>query len=311
MRSHRVSREQGITRLLKKYKLERHRAEIESGLLPAVHIWCSYRPSPPVVPGGSKLGGEPDLHWSETWPSQEGRPLHFLGQLRLSEIARHLPRGSLPRKGRLTLWYNSIAEQERGERTRIRGEFEPSLLHLGFDPDEARPVQRRPWPIHREEFRRGPLEHWSPYPETPVRFERIRTLRRSAMASIVRAEEGANEGDGWNRCYEFSREVERAGNRYDGRHQILGDVHEIQGDARYSAACCAAGVSEYGRPSVRLARRLRAEAARYQLLVKLDTDPRGPGFQWGDDGSLQWWIRRDHLAAGRLDLAVGVYDQGS
>lgn len=305
-----MTRKTGITRLLRKYKLEHHRKAIESGLLPAVRIWCWYRPRAAVPPGGSKLGGEPDLHWSEPWPSQDGRPLHFLGQLRLSEVARHLPKGSLPAKGRISLWYNSLGELEREARPVITPKSEPSLVHLRYEPDESRPVQRRPWPVHHEISRWREPEDWAPYPESPVRFEPIRTLGQAAISRIMDAEEAIDGRDGWNRCYEFLRELERAGNRYDGQHRVLGDVYRVQGDPRYTAACAAAGLYEFDRRPAAREKRLKAEAARYRLLFLLDTDPQGPGFSWGDCGSLQWWIRDDDLKAGRLERAVGIHEQG-
>jgi uncharacterized protein YwqG len=305
-----MERSRGLERLLRKYRLEHQRSLVERGLQDAVRICCGPHPAR-IESGASRLGGEPDLHWSEPWPSQGGRPLHFLAQIRLADLAGRLRRSALPPRGRLTLWYNSLGEKKRGDRTVITAHFEPSLLHLMFDRDDTRVLQRRPWPAYREAFKHSTLDDWAPYPPTSVFFQPMRTLTRVSQKKLFKAEESADPEEGWNRCFEFLRELENAGNRYEGHHRLLGEVCEVQGDSQFSAACAAARVDEFAKRTRTQERRLRRMAARYRLLVMLDTDRRGPGFEWGDGGSLQWWIREDHLRARELELAVGIYEQGS
>jgi uncharacterized protein YwqG len=301
-----------FTRLIRKHKLEHHRETIEAGYLPAVRMTYRFRPNPPVPPGGSKFGGEPDLHWSEPWPSQDGRPLHFLAQIQLSEANKHLPKGLLPPRGRMTLWYNSLGEKKQDERTIIRtADFDPSLLLLLFDPDESPTVQRRTWPSYCETFRHSDMDDWAPYPETPIMFRPLHTLAQAAINQVLAAEEAAAPDDGFDRFQGFLLELEQAGYRFDGAHRMLGDVWQMQSDNRFAAACMAAGVSEFANRSDAEERRLQKEAKRYCLLIMLDSDDRGPGFSWGDGGSLQWWIRDDHLTSGRLQNAVGIYEQGA
>ena len=57
-----------------------------------------------LAPGGTKLGGHPDLPKSKAWPRAAKEPMTFLAQLALHEVAPHLPEGSLPAEGLLSLF---------------------------------------------------------------------------------------------------------------------------------------------------------------------------------------------------------------
>src|SRR5687768_3807695 len=48
--------------------------------------------------GGSRMGGLPDLPADAAWPSPRGRPLTFVAQLDMAEVARHLPDSEMPRR---------------------------------------------------------------------------------------------------------------------------------------------------------------------------------------------------------------------
>ena len=41
-------------------------------------------------------------------------------------------------------------------------------------------------------------------------------------------------------------------------------------------------------------------ATDWQLLLQIDTDEAGPGWDWGLGGKLYFWIRQDDLTAGRF-----------
>lgn len=239
-----------IEPILKKYHLEHHARAFRAGLMPAVRLLCDKLHRRPLPPGRSKFGGEPDLHWSEPWPSQEGRPLHFLAQLRLSDVAHLLPRGQLPASGVLRLWYNSLGERKRAERTLIDGAvFEPSLVHLTFDPDESRPLDRRPWPTHVERFRSEFGEPWSPHRERAMKFLPIRSVTAAAIKRVIVAEERVDPANGWTRAMSAVREIEASADLRRADHKLLGDIVELQTDSRVTAACTAAGVNEFGNRS--------------------------------------------------------------
>ncbi len=59
-----------------------------------------------VDTGGSKLGGLPDLPAYLDWPCEAGRPLAFVAQVNLAEVAPWDTRHELPPKGLLLFFYD-------------------------------------------------------------------------------------------------------------------------------------------------------------------------------------------------------------
>ncbi len=292
-----------IAALISKYKLDAHRETISNGLVPAYRL-ATGKPGK----GKSKLGGDPDLPSSTPWPTKDGRPLHFLAQLRLSEIPRgHL--ADLPPQGWVHLWYDTIEEDARNARTEINAaDYDPPLAHLTFDPDESQRRIRRELPPLPDDLELNWCE-WEPFKQVSFTFEPIWCLNAQATRIIMDAEEKADRKAGWDRVYAFLGGIE---NRQPGNapnHRVLGDLYEMQTNSRFSAACAAAEVAEFADHSKTTMAALNRAAAEYRLLFLLDSDD-DPGFVWGDAGSLQWWIRKGDLARGELDKAVGLYEQG-
>ena len=58
-------------------------------------------PDQPMVPGGSRIGGQPDLLSAADWPIVDGEPLRFVAQLRLADLLVH---GPLPTRGVLAFF---------------------------------------------------------------------------------------------------------------------------------------------------------------------------------------------------------------
>lgn len=299
-----------IVKLLRKHKLEQHCDLVEGATLPAVRVQTRNPPHKPCPVGASKLGGEPDLHWSEPWPGHDDLPLAFVGQLRLSEIARHAPKGALPRTGWLRFWYDELGAEKRLQRRSIsEDDSRRQQCFLTYEPDESRPLERRRWPSLGPGFSSHTEAFWAPYRETPVDFLSFECVRSADLKRLMDAAEQEEPDGGWERCIKFAGSVEKH-DFLRGDHRILGDTYELQSDPRFTAACLAAGVAEFGRRTKQKTAALQREAGRYRLLCRLASDATGPGFQWGDGGSLQWWIRDDHLKAGYLERAVGVAEQG-
>ena len=66
-------------------------------------------PDQPMVPGGSRIGGQPDLLSAADWPVVHGAPLRFVAQLRLADLLVH---GPLPSRGVLAFF---VGEQEQAK----------------------------------------------------------------------------------------------------------------------------------------------------------------------------------------------------
>jgi uncharacterized protein YwqG len=75
-------------------------------------VWLLSSPtSNKVQTGKSKLGGFPDVIPNFEWPTTEGRPLAFLGQLNTNEVRSVLP-DSLPEERLLLFFYDSIEQPD-------------------------------------------------------------------------------------------------------------------------------------------------------------------------------------------------------
>jgi hypothetical protein len=94
----------------KKAGLSHRYAEIEALLKPSIALTVKKAKAAPrgVV---SRFGGDPDLKKGVGWPEHEGRPLHFVAQIVLEEMAPFDLEGLLQRTGRL-IFFVGLDPQE-------------------------------------------------------------------------------------------------------------------------------------------------------------------------------------------------------
>lgn len=89
--------------------------------------------------GASKVGGAPDLPADMPWPTaDDGAPLPFIAQIRLSDIAAFDPEGDLPHEGLLSFFY---AVNEPGEGGMRLG-YDPSTWRVIWTRDDSTPLVR-------------------------------------------------------------------------------------------------------------------------------------------------------------------------
>jgi Domain of unknown function (DUF1963)/Regulator of chromosome condensation (RCC1) repeat len=84
--------------------------------------------------GSTKLGGRPDLRQRSRWPSRGGRPLAFVAQIDLAQLAPLDPSGLLPPSGLLSFFYGDPA-----------GPLEPESCAVIFTEPGAQ-LSRRDFP---------------------------------------------------------------------------------------------------------------------------------------------------------------------
>lgn len=92
-------------------------------------------------PGASKLGGDPDLPEDRPWPlGRRRRPLSFLGQIRLSDLAGLPAASALPGKGRLWFFADTAGSEGGGriECAVIHSVAKPSSLKRRKPPMDAK-----------------------------------------------------------------------------------------------------------------------------------------------------------------------------
>lgn len=95
-----------------------------------------------LPPGGSKVGGAPDLPADLEWPaSDDGQRLPFIAQIRLGDIAALDPQSDLPHDGQLNFFY-AINDAEGG----LRSGDDATAWSVLWTRDETTPLARRPTP---------------------------------------------------------------------------------------------------------------------------------------------------------------------
>lgn len=292
-----------ITSLITEHRLGAYADQLRGGIVPAFKLVTAPRRKAKHAPSPtSKFGGEPHLAWDEPWPSHNGRPLHFLAQIRLSEIPKgHLPRGLLPDRGWLRLWLDTLGY-------RIEDSVDPGKFHITFEPDESRLLQTRPWPLFDERRLPDWGERWRPFPEAPMTFEPILCLDHRVWRQLNAAIWDAEGPDGEDRLSAFIEKIQAE--RREGNHRLLGDVIELQSDMREECERHARGLTIFDDVSNRLQRTINTAKDRWRLLVRLDSQRHPMNWCWGDAGALNWFIRDDDLKQRAFHRACGVWDNG-
>jgi uncharacterized protein YwqG len=119
---------------IKAFGLERHEEKLVALAKPAIRMLPSLVEEDEIPIGSSKLGGNPDLPMDFEWKTYEGKPLTFIGQFKLSEIAPYDRDKELPAEGMLYFFYDirTLDASHNG-------------WHFVFI-DETRPLIRYPHP---------------------------------------------------------------------------------------------------------------------------------------------------------------------
>ena len=275
--------------------LRRSRFAGDVDLLAAV-MRPSLRLSPRLVepadlpPGASRLAGAPDLPPGFDWPRFEGRPLDFLCQLALEEAQAAGPMEDLPASGWLLFFYDM---------------YDGLKMPWGFDP-----THRGRWRVLHCAAESGPLERRARPVEgatlDPGNFKlcalelRPEACLPDALDSLLPL--SLDDDDDFDGYLRFLEETETTIEPFSANNRLLGHPALVQGDMREQCQLVANGV-EGGCAENAADPRVQAllpGAKDWQLLLQIDTDEAGPGWDWGLGGKLYFWIRQDDLTAGRF-----------
>lgn len=247
--------------------------------------------------GASRLGGLPDLPAAHTWPVWRGRSMNFIAQIDLQNLAKLAPDNPLPHTGSLCFWYD-LMDMPWESCKRDAGGF--LVQHIPAPIDELR---RRALPndYYFQDDAKNGTKTYTPcqldvkvvtsLPELPDEYLDARWIRNEHIEqfeTFLRAFRG------------------RVLSPEPRSHQLLGHPWFIQGSMHEDIA-----MSEWRRQpenanaSAYQPRELTESlAAEWRLLAQFDTDP-ATGFEWGDSGTIYYFIRHDDLAAGRFDRVRG------
>lgn len=106
-----------IVAAAERFGLGRVADALRANILPSLRF--DLEPKAEMVGGGTRFGGKPDIPPGMDWPSWRDRPLIFLGQIALRDLADSAVAVDLPNNGLLSFWYAGAEEA------------------WGFDPAEA------------------------------------------------------------------------------------------------------------------------------------------------------------------------------
>lgn len=244
--------------------------------------------------GATKVGGFPDLPEGAAWPRGEGRggplppgvpprrgrPLSFLAQVNLAEVATVSPTDFLPREGILHFFYDALGQP------------------WGYDP-----ADRGAWRVLLSPV--GPLSRRKP-PEDLAPEGRFSGRGAAVVERFDLPEPGSEvilplglsgaEADAYADFFYADRaDREEAG----PRHRLLGLPDPVHPDhMRFQVQMVSSGVYMGGSggpaPTPELVADLAPGAERWHLLLQLDSDAEA-GMEWGDVGRLYFWAAPDAL----------------
>jgi uncharacterized protein YwqG len=266
---------------------------------PSVAISWTRRQARRIPVGTSRIGDRPDLPAGTAWPTWDGRPMPFLGQFNLTEVAPFDREQLLPDRGLLLFFLGSAFPEnsEDGEQRTLSPDERRQAWRVLYAPDDPATFRRTRKPRGLPVLGDEGLPHscagrfalawtlpdaWGPevWSLSPTEDER---------GALVELEGLVNRG------------LDSAGRTPpELRHRLLG-YSAILAEPTLVACEEKAQGPQAGRvPADPLSEdRIRAEAdinRRWTLLLQLDSDET-TGFDWDGGGLLHYCIERNALRA--------------
>jgi uncharacterized protein YwqG len=238
--------------------------------------------------GSSRFGGGPDAPRPFRWPMFAARPLDFLLQVNLRELAAHPKDIALPESGILTFFYD-LANQP-----------------WGYDPEEVYAIRVLYFPEGTALERRSPQDPDLALEEAALSFWPALSIPRFGSRAFERLEQelsaaGGAEGNARGAYDKLSRDLFRAAApaATGPSHRIGGHAENVQGDMQLEAQLVMNGLycgDETGYKDPRR-KELEKTCEEWSLLLQLDSDDDAE-LMWGDLGMLYSWARASDLRKG-------------
>ncbi|MDQ3630674.1 MAG: DUF1963 domain-containing protein [Actinomycetota bacterium] len=235
---------------------------------------------PDLAPGASKLGGRPDLAPGAAWPSFEGKPQVFVGQVNLADAALPADERIVPDSGLLSFF---VAQEWRGGFDAAdRGSFAVLFTEHLSDLERLEPP--------------AALDDAAQLPAVGLdaALEASFASPDSLSARVMRIDEEAHGA--------YTEIVEELGEDEAPTHRLLGYPDLVQNDMQLECEAVTAGLDLAAGVTAQTLR----NAAEWRLLFQADSDY-GAGMEWGDVGKLYYWIRAGDLAERRFDRIWGLH----
>jgi len=242
-------------------------------LRPAIALSATRTDDALIPLGASKFGGAPDVPPNFEWPMWNDKPLGFLAQINLEEVAPFDVENQLPPSGMLSFFYDLI-DQPWGSHS-DKGSW---AVHL-FETGNLRRAEEQKM---EREINCCSLQ-FSSRVDLPDYVQRGRSL--------------TEVGEPFGSYYE----IEKGREQPDKRHQLLGTAMVLQGEMQSECELKSKGqpYPEDDEDEDGLPPRVPGEED-WTLLFQVDSD-KSLEVSWGDVGFLYFWIRRQDLAARQFE----------
>jgi uncharacterized protein YwqG len=262
--------------LAKSPGLKRVAPAIAKEVLPCIRLFTQRASDRAIKIGASKLGGLPDLPDASEWPHRDGAPLSFLAQINVTALPKFDGLEKLPPNTLLSFFYDArdlIFGWDSNDKSSWR------VLASPISSDVPLKRRRRPKGLADEGVFAPCVLFTTVEEDLPDPYSRI--------IEMLKLTEG--EQDAYFHIFE---------DHIDPRphHKLLGHAEQWQTDMQLDCQLVSNGLS-VGTPDWRASPRrdaLEAGASNWRLLLQVDTDENA-GMQWGDLGSLYYWINGSSL----------------
>jgi hypothetical protein len=213
-----------LDHLIAKHHLSRAEKDIRALACPSIRLLAAPGVGRQVV-GASRLGGQPDLPEAFMWPVFKEKPMSFIAQICLEDIAGFPPAQDLPSSGTLVFFYDA-SQETYGASPDDRGGWNVAF----FEP--AAPLKTAPFPdALPQQARFKPLD---------LEFHGEWTL----PVSPQQVEPDLEWSDKDQRAYEaLQREFRGPGDRKIPQHRMFGWPDQIQDDMQLQAAMMSNGIN--------------------------------------------------------------------
>ena len=277
-------------RLLEAKGLARYAPALAKVVRPAVQLTTRKVAVEALALGQSRIGGVPDLPARFPWPMYGDKPLAFIAEIDLAEVARVMPDGPLPKRGQL--WFFYLSDQEHwGDEP---GDAGSSVVHYEADG----PLVRRALP--------DAVPSEGRFTPCAVAFRRYGDIPdgEDERSPVTKSDDATQEAYADVRSH-----VASAGAT---SHKLLGYAEPIQNPMEIDCATAtdpAYGASTARGPDNPRYQQLDAAKFDWRLLMQIDSDD-AADMMWGDAGRLYFWIRDQDLRARRFDKTWMIFQCG-
>ena len=284
---------------IKKFGLDRFEDKLLRLAKPAIQIHRTRTDDVAIPVGTSKLGGNPDLPIGFKWQYLGEKPLTFIVQFKLSEIAPQDISQALPSSGMLYYFYE--ADEVPYGTYEHRDSWQVVYLE-----DENTPLVRTPHPTYQGRW--GLIDA---LPSHTVSFSSKLSLPR-----IFYNERFEYELD-FNKPYEQDSEYEISEHKAywkfcdsaypEPYHHLLGYPIQIQYHIEWDVVTLSQRIKLQKKPesnqyfySDEQISHIRSEMSKWQFLFQIDSDD-SLKVMWGDVGTLYICIPKASLAARQFE----------